>query len=126
MTHSLLLRPDRLAALRQTALLDTPPEEGFDRLTRMAARLLGAPTSLISLVTDERQFFKSTIGLPEPWATRRSAPLSFSFCSTVAGTGEPLVVEDARRRLDDFAREQVPADLSRRHPTIRNVTPMVS
>jgi two-component system cell cycle sensor histidine kinase/response regulator CckA len=97
MTHSLLLRPDRLAALRQTALLDTPPEEGFDRLTRMAARLLGAPTSLISLVTDERQFFKSTIGLPEPWATRRSAPLSFSFCSTVAGTGEPLVVEDARR-----------------------------
>ena len=97
MTHSLLLRPDRLAALRQTALLDTPPEEGFDRLTRMAARLLGAPTSLISLVTDERQFFKSTMGLPEPWATRRTAPLSFSFCSTVAGTGEPLVVEDARR-----------------------------
>lgn len=97
MTHSLLLRPDRLAALRQTALLDTPPEEGFDRLTRMAARLLGAPVSLISLVTDERQFFKSTTGLPEPWATRRIAPLSFSFCSTVAGTGEPLVVEDARR-----------------------------
>src|SRR3954447_3131031 len=97
MTHSLLLRPDRLAALRQTALLDTPPEEGFDRLTRMAARLLGAPTSLISLVTDERQFFKSTMGLPEPWATRRTAPLSFSFCSTVTGTGEPLVVEDARR-----------------------------
>ena len=79
MTHSLLLRPDRLAALRQTALLDTPPEEGFDRLTRMAARLLGAPISLISLVTDERQFFKSTTGLPEPWATRRTAPLSFSF-----------------------------------------------
>jgi two-component system, cell cycle sensor histidine kinase and response regulator CckA len=97
MTHSLLLRPDRLAALRQTALLDTPPEEAFDRLTRMAARLLGAPTSLISLVTDERQFFKSTTGLPEPWASRRNAPLSFSFCSTVAGTGEPLVVEDARR-----------------------------
>jgi PAS domain S-box-containing protein len=97
MTHSLLLRPDRLAALRQTALLDTPPEEAFDRLTRMAARLLGAPISLISLVSDERQFFKSTTGLPEPWATSRTAPLSFSFCSTVAGTGEPLVVEDARR-----------------------------
>jgi two-component system cell cycle sensor histidine kinase/response regulator CckA len=97
MTHSLLLRPDRLAALRRTGLLDTPPEEGFDRITRMAARLLGAPTSLISLVTDERQFFKSTTGLPEPWASRRNAPLSFSFCSTVAGTGDPLLVEDARR-----------------------------
>jgi two-component system cell cycle sensor histidine kinase/response regulator CckA len=97
MTHSLLTRPDRLAALRQTGLLDTPPEEGFDRLTRMAARLLGASTSLISLVTQDRQFFKSAIGLPEPWASSRTAPLSFSFCSTVVGTGEPLVVEDARR-----------------------------
>jgi two-component system cell cycle sensor histidine kinase/response regulator CckA len=97
MTHSLLTRPDRLAALRQTALLDTPPEEGFDRLARMAARLLGAPTSLISLVADDRQFFKSAIGLPEPWASSRTAPISFSFCSTVVGSGEPLVVEDARR-----------------------------
>ena len=97
MTHSLLNRPDRLAALRQTALLDTPPEEGFDRLTRMAARLLGASTSLISLVADDRQFFKSAIGLPEPWATRRIAPLSFSFCSQVVATGEPLVLEDARK-----------------------------
>ena len=97
MTHSLLNRPDRLAALRQTALLDTPPEEGFDRLTRMAARLLGASTALITLVADDRQFFKSAIGLPEPWATRRTAPLSFSFCSQVVATGEPLVLEDARK-----------------------------
>jgi two-component system cell cycle sensor histidine kinase/response regulator CckA len=97
MTHSLLTRPDRLAALRQTALLDTPPEEGFDRLTRMAARLLGASTSLISLVADDRQFFKSAIGLPEPWASRRTAPLSFSFCSQVVASGEPLVLEDARK-----------------------------
>ena len=47
MTYSMLTRPDRLAALRRTALLDTPPEEAFDRLTRMAARLLGTPISLI-------------------------------------------------------------------------------
>ena len=97
MTHSMLNRPDRLAALRQTALLDTPPEEGFDRLTRMAARLLGASTALITLVADDRQFFKSAIGLPEPWATRRTAPLSFSFCSQVVATAEPLVLEDARK-----------------------------
>jgi two-component system cell cycle sensor histidine kinase/response regulator CckA len=97
MTHSLLTRPDRLAALRQTTLLDTPPEEGFDRLTRMAARLLGASTSLISLVADDHQFFKSAIGLPEPWASRRTAPISFSFCSQVVATGEPLVLEDARK-----------------------------
>jgi two-component system cell cycle sensor histidine kinase/response regulator CckA len=88
---------ERLAAVTRTALLDTPPEEAFDRLTRMAARLLGAPVSLITLVTDDRQFFKSATGLPEPWATRRSSPLSHSFCRHVAVAGEPLVVEDTRR-----------------------------
>jgi two-component system cell cycle sensor histidine kinase/response regulator CckA len=88
---------ERLAAVARTALLDTPPEEGFDRLTRMAARLLGAPVSLITLVTDDRQFFKSATGLPEPLASRRSAPLSHSFCRQVAVSGEPLVVEDTRR-----------------------------
>jgi PAS domain S-box-containing protein len=97
MTQSLLTRPDRLAALRRTALLDTAPEEGFDRLTRMAARLLGTPVSLISLVADDHQFFKSAIGLPEPWASRRVNPISFSFCGQVVATGEPLVLEDARR-----------------------------
>jgi PAS domain S-box-containing protein len=97
MTHSLLTRPDRLAALRRTALLDTPPEEAFDRLTRMAARLLGTPVSLISLVTEDHQFFKSAIGLPEPYASHRTAPISFSFCGGVVATGEPLVLEDARR-----------------------------
>jgi len=96
-THSLLTRPDRLAALRRTALLDTPPEEAFDRLTRMAARLLGTPVSLISLVADDHQFFKSATGLPESWASRRVNPISFSFCGQVVATGEPLVLEDARR-----------------------------
>ena len=97
MTYSLLTRPDRLAALRHTALLDTPPEEGFDRLTRLASRLLGTPVALISLISEDRQFFKSAIGLPEPWASRRAAPLSFSFDAQVVSTGEQLVVEDARR-----------------------------
>ena len=88
---------ERLAAVSRTALLDTPPEEAFDRLTRMAARLLGAPVSLLTLVTEDRQFFKSAMGLPEPWASRRSAPLSHSFCRQVVVSGEPLIVEDTRR-----------------------------
>ena len=78
-------------------LLDSPPEEAFDRLTRLASRLLGAPVALVTLVGDDRAFFKSAIGLPEPWATRRSTPLSYSFCRHVVATGAPLVVEDARR-----------------------------
>jgi two-component system, cell cycle sensor histidine kinase and response regulator CckA len=89
--------PARLAAVRRTALLDTPPEEAFDRLTRLAARLLGTPVALISLVDEERQFFKSATGLPEPWATARATPLSYSFCRHVVEAGSRLVVEDARR-----------------------------
>ena len=52
---------ERLAAVARTALLDTPPEEAFDRLTRMAARLLGAPVSLITVVTDDRRETVMTI-----------------------------------------------------------------
>jgi PAS domain S-box-containing protein len=88
--------PDRLAALRRSGLLDTPPEPAFDRLTRLAATVLGVPVAVVSLVDAERQFFKSCVGLPEPWASRRETPLSHSFCQHAVITGEPLVITDAR------------------------------
>lgn len=86
----------RLAALRHTALLDTPAEEAFDRLTRLATKILHAPTALVSLVDEDRQFFKSCVGLPEPWASQRETPLSHSFCQHTIASGEPLVITDAR------------------------------
>jgi GAF domain-containing protein len=88
---------DRLEALRRTGLLDSPPEPAFDRLTRLAARLLHAPVALVSLLDRDRQFFKSSFGLPEPWASRRETPLSHSFCRHEVASGRPLVVADARR-----------------------------
>ena len=94
--NQVLHDPERLAALVQLRLLDSPTEEAFDRLTRLATRVLGVPVSLVSLVDDRRQFFKSECGLPEPWASRRETALSDSFCQHVVGSGEPLVVEDAR------------------------------
>jgi two-component system cell cycle sensor histidine kinase/response regulator CckA len=78
-------------------LLDTPPEQAFDRLAGLAARLLGAPVALVTLLGEDRVFFKSAIGLAEPWASRRGAPLSHSFCRHVVASGVPLVIEDARR-----------------------------
>lgn len=54
--------PGRLAALRRTALLDSTPEEAFHGLTRIAWRVLGTPVALISLVEDDRRFFKSSNG----------------------------------------------------------------
>lgn len=86
----------RLAALRAVALLDTPTEEAFDRLSRLAVRFLKAPVALVTLVDSDRQFFKSCIGLPEPWNSRRETPLSHSFCQHNRIAGQPLLIEDAR------------------------------
>ncbi len=89
--------PARLEALRRTGLLDTPPEEVFERLTRLVCRLLGVPVALVSLVEADRQFFKSAVGLPQPWALHRGTPLSHSFCQHVVSSGAPLMVQDASR-----------------------------
>ncbi|WP_315721737.1 MULTISPECIES: HWE histidine kinase domain-containing protein [unclassified Bradyrhizobium] len=89
--------PDRLAALLQTELLDSPPEPGFDRVTRLTTRLLQAPAAIIALVDRDRQFFKSSMGLCEPWASLRETPLSHSFCQHVVTSAQPLVISDANQ-----------------------------
>jgi GAF domain-containing protein len=101
-----LAEPERLAALHDSGLLDSPPEEPFDRLARLAAKAVNAPVALVSAVDHDRQFFKSCLGLPDPWATQRETPLSHSFCQHVVAAREPVIVSDARkddRLLDNLA-----------------------
>lgn len=88
--------PARLQALEATGLLDTGPEESFDRLTRLATLLLDAPVSLVSLIDEKRQYFKSAAGLSEPWVSGRETPLSHSICQHVVNRDERLVISDAR------------------------------
>jgi GAF domain-containing protein len=97
---AILRDPERLAELASTGLLDSPADPGFDRLAALASKLLRAPVCLVSLVDGHRQFFKSAIGLQEPWATLRQTPLSHSFCRHAVATGQPLIVPDARREPD--------------------------
>ena len=85
-----------LIDLQYLALLDTPAEQAFDRLTRLAAKILHAPAALLSLVDGDRSFFKSSIGLPEPWTSQREMPLPDSFCQNVVAANAPLVINDAR------------------------------
>ena len=66
----------RLGALRASGLLDTPAEERFDRITRMAQRLFDVPIALVSLVDEDRQWFKSRQGLEI-----KETPRAFSFCA---------------------------------------------
>lgn len=91
-----MANPARLRALKRTGLLDSPREVAFDNLTQLARDLLGVPVALISLVDSNRQWFKSSNGLSEPWASRCQTPLSHSFCKHVVESGEPFIVEDAR------------------------------
>jgi diguanylate cyclase (GGDEF)-like protein/PAS domain S-box-containing protein len=81
----------RLEALHRYAILDTPPETSFDRITKLAARLLSTPIALISLVDRERQWFKSRHGVT-PTETARLG----SLCGIAALGHEVLEVPDAR------------------------------
>jgi two-component sensor histidine kinase len=90
-----LRNPERLAALADTQLPDSAAEEAFDRLTRIVTRLLGVPVSLVSLVDDKRQFFKSQHGLHGAASVERQTPLSHSFCQHVVVAQAPLIVTDA-------------------------------
>lgn len=88
--------PERLAAVRSVDLLDTSGGAAFDRATRLATRLLGAPVALVSIIDRDRQFFPAQVGLQGHWAQDRQTPLSHSFCQFVVAGDEPLVVQDAR------------------------------
>ena len=92
-----LSSPARLAAIRDTQLLDSPPTQSFDELTRLATSLLGTPVALVSIVTSDKQFFKSQVGLADPWAKSRQTPLSHSFCQWVVSSRDELIVDDARQ-----------------------------
>ncbi len=82
--------PARLAALRRLNVLDTPPEAGFDDLTRLAATICGTPVAVVSLVDADRQWFKSCVGLD---ATE--TPRDVAFCAHAICRPELLVVPDA-------------------------------
>src|ERR1700759_5693270 len=88
--------PERLAALEATGLLDAERDRTFDRLTRLASRVLATPISVMSLVGADRQFFASETGVGGEAAQRRGTPLSHSFCAHVVAHCEPLIVVDAR------------------------------
>ena len=85
----------RLRSLAQSGLgaqLDPKMQAVAERVHRW----LGVPVALVSLVGPDRQLFPGMTGLPEPWATSRSAPLGHSYCRHVVIATEPLIVSDAR------------------------------
>jgi phosphoserine phosphatase RsbU/P len=89
-----ILEAGRLAAVARTRLLDTEPDEPFDRLARLAAALLDAPFAFVTIVDDHRSYWKSAIGIEAIGITGRDQALPESFCQYVVATGERLIVDD--------------------------------
>lgn len=87
--------PRRLAAVRATGLLETAPIAGFDRLTRIGARLLGVPVTFISLVDEHQDFYLSHCGFGEPLASERRLT-GQTFCHFTIEDEVPLVIPDTR------------------------------
>ncbi len=83
---------ERCAVLHDLGVLDSAPEERFDRLTRLAGRLFSVPVALVSLVDEHRQWFKSSVGLAV-----RETPRNVSFCGHAIGGEDVFVVEDATK-----------------------------
>ncbi|MHC2107244.1 GAF domain-containing protein [Methylobacterium sp. CM6246] len=82
----------RLSALQQYDLLDTPPSESFDRITRMASQIFNLPISAVSLTDRDRQWFKSRVGVEHSSIPREQAP-----CGQVAETADVLVIPDFKK-----------------------------
>lgn len=82
---------ERLTAVRQMCVLDTPPEPVFDHLTKLACTLFQVPMALVSIVDEHRQYFKSVVGID---AT--GTPRSQSFCAYTILTEELFVIPDAQ------------------------------
>ncbi|MFJ3483573.1 diguanylate cyclase domain-containing protein [Pseudomonas sp. NPDC090202] len=82
---------ERLEALHFLEILDTPAEASLDRITRLVARVLNVPIALVSLVDEDRQWFKSRAGLEAS-----ETPREMAFCAHAILQTSPLVVPDAQ------------------------------
>jgi PAS domain S-box-containing protein len=82
----------RLKALREYAIMDTEPEETYDEITRLAAQICGVPVATISLIDENRQWYKSKVGMD-----MNETPRDISFCNQTIQQTDLLVIPDATK-----------------------------
>ena len=84
-------------SIKELGLVDRAEELSFDHLTQLATLLLEAPVALVSIIdfANDRQFFKSIQGLPEPWYSKGETPLCYSVCQHVVIQNSPLIIPNS-------------------------------
>lgn len=87
----------RLAAVRDSGLVDSPPEAAFDDLAALAASIAGVSRAFITVLDDKRSYWKSAIGMGELPPGERHNVARESPCHLIVGDGRPLIVDDAAR-----------------------------
>jgi predicted PurR-regulated permease PerM len=101
---------ERLQALKRLDLLSTPKEEIFDGITRELARTFNVPISLVSLIDETRQLWKSEVGLPPDLAAAGEGPRESSICGHVVAANKALIVpdllKDKRFATNPFVKER--------------------
>lgn len=96
LTDDPLLDPARLAAVSELALESADQQPVFAHLNDLAQLLLGAPVSVVSLVTDRRHVSVGQAGLNDDRQSHLELPLTHALCTEVARSGEALIIEDAQ------------------------------
>ncbi|WP_159983169.1 MULTISPECIES: sensor domain-containing diguanylate cyclase [unclassified Novosphingobium] len=102
MAHTMVRKDEeqRLTALRRLEILDTEPEDAFENIVSLVRTVLGVPIAAVSLIDEDRQWFKARAGLDVS-----QTPRDISFCSHAIEGSEPFVVTDAlldRRFVDNL------------------------
>ena len=100
---------ERLAAVRRYDILDSPPDGAFDRITAVAARRLGVPIAIISIIDEDRIWFKSHHGLPVEQIDREPG-----LCASAILSDVPYILEDARADPRSLANPLVAGDFGLR------------
>jgi GAF domain-containing protein len=98
LSHSLRLDSTRLAQLRRALILDSGPERAFDDITRLLATTLGVPITMVNLLDEKRDWFKSCIGLPIT-----ESPAVTSFCEAFFHSPDHLIVVEDTLQDPRFA-----------------------
>lgn len=88
---------ERLRELEELHILDTLPEDAFDRITSKVAKIFEVPIALVSFIDRDRQWVKSAVGLPPELEESRAIPRAASVCGHVIASDQPLTVEDIAR-----------------------------